>query len=776
MPANESAAQIDFPFGGIDLSHAFARQPMHTTLQGEQVASTPVGTNVRAFDVLQARQRGGQRPGLSKYIAGQANGSNVIQELNTIVSTGINAPGSAGTIRVVQNVANAGNLGTTISTAFPATVATGNTIVVVLHDADTNTTNAVLPTSCTDSVGNVYTLAVSKTGVGSGNAISGGGGTKTAIAVYYSANVIGGSITVTGTFPSSASAGMGILEISGLQPNPLGPVSSNNDGGSTQTSANPGTITTTSSSSIVLACIQSIIGIDEHQEVVPLGGYTSIAYYVGSRPASDQYQVFSTIQSSLSPSWTFAQIAPDAPGPQTAQGYSAVMASFNAAPVVSQTTQSGRVVTLVAVSQGQVRVVPSGAAAWVTPANTTGKNLITSGIVRSAPNNQNLYFADGVNWLLYSPAANAVLNWTATQGVLPTDVAGNAPRLIALYRGRTVLSGLLEDSQNWFMSAVGDPTNWNYFPDIIVATQAVAGNNSTLGKVGDPITCLISYTDDVLIFGCDSSIWQLQGDPMSGGQIDLVSSTIGMAWGNPWCKGPDGTLYFLSNKLGVYQMMPGQGPPTRMSQPIEQLLVAINTGTSIVRFLWDDQWQGFHIFVTNVAAQAATTHFFYEWRTGAWWEDTYGSTAYNPLAVCTFDGNTPGDRRDLIGGWDGYVRALSPTATTDDGTAIASSVVLGPLVTKDMQDTIWKDLQAALGVGSGPVSYAIYVGPTAEIALSSTAVATGTWSVAGRNPTNFIRRAGHAIWLSLSATTPWALEQVRAIAAGKGRIRQRRAY
>ena len=68
--------------------------------------------------------------------------------------------------------------------------------------------------------------------------------------------------------------------------------------------------------------------------------------------------------------------------------------------VTLQYSQSGRVVTLVAVSQGNVFVVTPGATSWTPTINATGATppLNYTGIVYSAPNNQKLFFADGINY------------------------------------------------------------------------------------------------------------------------------------------------------------------------------------------------------------------------------------------------------------------------------------------------------------------------------------------------------------------------------------------
>ncbi len=440
---------------------------------------------------------------------------------------------------------------------------------------------------------------------------------------------------------------------------------------------------------------------------------------------------------------------------------------------MAQLSQSGRVVTLVAVSRGNVYTAQPGDVAWTTPTNTTGDDppLNFTGVVFSAVNNQKLYFADGVNWVRFDPLINTVERWSASAGALPVDSQNNTPRLICTWRGRTVLSGLLYDPQNWFMSRIGDPTDFDYAPTLTSPDQAVAGNNAPQGFVGDIITSLIPYSDDVLVFGGDHSIYTMSGDPLAGGQIDLVSDTIGMAWGMPWAKDPYGNLFFVSNRMGIYTMVPGQ-QPQRISQQIDQELQPVNTGTKSIRLAWDDRFQGLHVFVTTLANPAAETHWFWEARAQAWWKQTFGNDDHNPIAVCNFDGNRPDDRAILIGSWDGYVRTFDEDATDDDGTAISSSVVIGPLNTKNMDEILCKELQAVLATGSGSVTYSVYVGATAEGALSSTAVQSGTWQ-AGRNLSNLVRRAGHAVYVKITSTNQWAMEQVRCLIQTLGKVRRR---
>jgi hypothetical protein len=447
-----------------------------------------------------------------------------------------------------------------------------------------------------------------------------------------------------------------------------------------------------------------------------------------------------------------------------------------------QASQSGRVVTLLAVEGGNVFIADAGASSWSATTNNTGNNppLNATGVVFSAVNIQKVWFADGTNWCYYDPTTNAVSTWTANFGSLPGVVGSlNTPRLICTWRGRTVVSGLIDDPENWFMSAVGDPTDWDYAGQILTPgsmpstspTQAVAGENAPQGRSGDVVTGLYPYTDDVMFFFGDHSIWMMQGDPMAGGNLSLISNAIGGAWGIPVTMDPYGNIYFFSNRTGIYTMTPGS-PPQRISQAIEQLLLPVDTGANAIRLLWNDRFQGLHVFISPLAGPAVTTHLFWEMRTNGWTQDQFANNNLNPLAVCTFDGNTPGDRVPIVGSWDGYVRAIDPTATSDDGTAINSEVWLGPLNTEQMDEMLLTELQGVLGASSGDVTFAVYVGQTAEEAFASQAVLTGTLA-GGRNLTQLVRRAAHAIYVQLTSTNAWAMEEVRLKIATMGKIRRR---
>ncbi len=444
--------------------------------------------------------------------------------------------------------------------------------------------------------------------------------------------------------------------------------------------------------------------------------------------------------------------------------------------MTTQLSQSGRVVTEVAVSAGNVKYCRAGDTSWSTPTNSSGTTpaLDATRLNFGADLNGKLWLTDGLVYRVFDPTTTTVSAWTASAGSIPVDGSANTARLIESWRGCIFLSGVIGDPYNWFISKAGDPTNWDTAPVSPGPADAITGTSAPQGKIGDMVTGFVPYTDDIGFLGCTHSLYLFNGHPGAGGQIDLISSTIGMAWGRAWTKDPYGTLYFFSNRNGVYTITPG-GQPQRISQQIDNLLTNINSGANTISMAWDDRQQGVHVWITATAAAAAATHYFYEQRTGGWFQDFYSNPSHNPLCACQFDGNNPEDRVVLMGSWDGVCRFLDLNAATDDQRLIQSSVIIGPILTENLDEMMMKEIQGVLGADSGPVNYSIMAGATAEAALLNTPRLTGTF-LPGRSSTQAVRVADHVIYLGLSAKTPWRAEQFRALIATKGKIRRRSTY
>jgi hypothetical protein len=255
-----------------------------------------------------------------------------------------------------------------------------------------------------------------------------------------------------------------------------------------------------------------------------------------------------------------------------------------------------------------------------------------------------VYFADGINYRVYDPRNDIVTSWDAQDaGSLP-----NRCKLLANWRGRAVLARGADDPHNWHMSEQGAPNNWDNFPPVSTATQAISGNNARAGLCPDLVNSLIPYNDDLLLFGCDSSLWMMRGDPMAGGVFDLVSDVTGVAFGRSWAKDPEGNLYFFGSRGGVYIMRPGGIPASMTQATIERRLTEVDLGQFYVEMFWNTYDDGLHLFLMPFTDTAThTKHFFWERRTGAWpcWE--HGQAALR--RDCRGRGRA---RRQVLAGWN----------------------------------------------------------------------------------------------------------------------------
>lgn len=408
--------------------------------------------------------------------------------------------------------------------------------------------------------------------------------------------------------------------------------------------------------------------------------------------------------------------------------------------------------------------------------------LRTGTAIRSAEAYSRLFYVDGVNYKFYDPATNAILPWIPTAGDLPDDsdndgTADNSKgaRKIVRWGGRIVMFGTQDDPHNWFMSAVGDPFDWDYAPANQSESQAVAGNLAGAGLIGQVIRVAIPWDDRLLIWGCDGTIWRSVGNPAAGGVIENVSETIGISHDQAWCRDPSGYIYFFASTGGVYRMAPG-GIPERISNDrIEKRLLDFDLSDINPIMEWNQRDQGVHLFMHSKTDTSAHRDFFWDKRNDAWWPDAMPG-AMHPTYSFTIDGDLQGDRRMLLGGQDGYIRYWNPNAKSDDGTAISSYVWLGPVGASPGREIKIRSLGFLLGETSDACDYGVYVGDTPEGALlSSTPVFNGSL-VAGRNARINNRARGFAALIKLSNSTldkAWAFEHVSARMMVGGEARQR---
>ena len=391
---------------------------------------------------------------------------------------------------------------------------------------------------------------------------------------------------------------------------------------------------------------------------------------------------------------------------------------------------------------------------------------------------QKVYIGDGLSQVVYDPKLATLTKWeSGTSGTLPEKCA-----LGVVYHARVVLARAEGAPQNWFMSAAGDPDNWDFFPPTQSATQAVFGNNTAAEQCPDIINTLVPFKDDYLIFGCDHSIWLLRGDPVDNGKFDEVSSTIGMAFGKPWAKDPTGLLYFFGSKGGVYRMA-GDSAPQHLSDArdgqdtsIQDRLRDIDLAAFRIQLEWDFERQGLIVLQIPYSETITTASkaWFWDVKNNAWWEDLPGAVTLQPYSSFVLDGDAADDRRVVYGCEDGFVRELSSTALDDDGTAIDSFVTIGPIAAGNDAEIVLNRLRGIFAREQDGCFYTVFASDTPS--TLGVVISSGQF-VPGLSPRLSVNRRGSFIWVQLRnnlASQRWAVEELQADVV-KGGLRRSRA-
>jgi len=428
------------------------------------------------------------------------------------------------------------------------------------------------------------------------------------------------------------------------------------------------------------------------------------------------------------------------------------IAADTSAPSQSGTTT--RVVANLVVCNGSIATFNSTA---FTNVNTSVLNTAEP-FVQSAQLYGKVYWSDGSAKRKFDIATGAGSPWTSAN-TIPDG------KLMCLWGGRIVMARDETDPHNWYMSAVGDAEDWDYQPSTTSASQAVAGNYSDLGKIGDVITALCPYSDDILVVGCDHTIYQFSGNPASGGAIDEITDQVGMIPGRSHCRDTSGVLYFLGSRGGVYRLPPGPALPESITDSsIAEELSDINVDNTLPVMIWDDRDKGLHLFLTKLADQTESTHYFWDARNGSWWKDRFANHDHNPRVAYVLDADDPDDRVLVMGGRDGRIRYFDSSAESDDSTPIKSHIWLGPIGPGDDSLVMLHELEAIVAKTSDDITWEIYVGNTVEEAIASGVHHTGLWR-AGRNDSERIRASGRAFFLVISNfedADRWAIERILA--------------
>ena len=380
-----------------------------------------------------------------------------------------------------------------------------------------------------------------------------------------------------------------------------------------------------------------------------------------------------------------------------------------------------------------------------------------------------------------------------TSGGVPYEVPYDCQH-VARFRDRIVLA----DDHQWYMSAQGDPNDWDYATEGNDPGQAVSGALSDAGTLSDRITALIPFHDSYLLFGCAASLWKLTGDPGFGGRLDALSFAVGVIARGAWCWLPSGQVAFLSSD-GLYLLAAGaMSVPEPISRDIlPRELVNLDPENNYVSMAYNVIEQGIDIFVTPHNGGTGE-HLFFDWRLKTFWPVSL-QRDHEPSIVHSYTPDGADAPVVLMGGQDGYIRQYDRAASLDDGTSFFTRVVLGPFrMGSNVEGRgLLEELTGEVDQfsQSGDVFWSLRSGDDHESVLRGPVRASGQWAQ-GLNHKSRPRVSGRSVALTLAnapylqlengsyllqesgdqvaqeiTTQPWAFEQAVARIRPAGRHR-----
>lgn len=401
----------------------------------------------------------------------------------------------------------------------------------------------------------------------------------------------------------------------------------------------------------------------------------------------------------------------------------------------------------------------------------------------------------------YLPLYGVLMPHVASVGTVPPNCT-----IVTRYRDRQVLCGDLVFPNNVYMSAQGDPTNWDYTAS--GAGAAVELGTGNAGTVGEPIRAACVHSDQAMVFGGDSSLWMLRGDPLYGGQLSALSRTVGILDTNAWCYDTGGHLWFLSRD-GLYFLPAGAASGTQpvsvSREKLPQELRSIDRSVYAVQLAYDNVHRGIHIFVTPYSTDNDPgTHWWVSLSTEAYRDAAISFWPVQSVKVASFFQVSLANNFEPLGLYqrrqyipssetqslvwlgcrDGYIRAFDLNQQTDDGSNFSSYVDLGPFPLATNQEGrpepgfvgLLLEIQATLTTASNAVTAAVRVGYDPEDAVNNYGdpFSTHAWGLTGSQHTARPRARGTAAVVRVSGTPgeAWGLESlaIRTTRAGRKRI------
>lgn len=312
-------------------------------------------------------------------------------------------------------------------------------------------------------------------------------------------------------------------------------------------------------------------------------------------------------------------------------------------------------------------------------------------------------------------------------------ISGNLPpgvTFACLYRDRLICTG--DPATNppdvaVYCSRQGAHADFQYQADVGDKGRAIVFQLSEAGELGGLPTALIPHKDQYLLAATASTLWAIHGDPADDGTMRNVHREVGIVSPTAWCRVVDDFVFLAQND--VYRVhCSGEGLTNLSKGTLPEELRGLNTATATVSMGYDHDGRGVYLFVYD-SGLTTQTHWYFDLNRyseelpGAFWPIRFPS-GMDPVAVWEVAGQL------ILKGQDSTYRVIG--GANDAGTAIASHLLLGPMLLEDaFRYGQILSVQGVLGESSGNVAWNILVGDTAEEVVASAKTAIAAWTPGG---------------------------------------------
>ncbi len=367
----------------------------------------------------------------------------------------------------------------------------------------------------------------------------------------------------------------------------------------------------------------------------------------------------------------------------------------------------------------------------------------------------------------------------------PVPIAGaKAPpayQCSCLWRGRHVCA----DGALVYFSEIGNATNWDVDADSdftaapAVLNVALAGR----GPQAQTVTALIPFRDKHLFIATQDSLHILYGDPQSG-KLEIADDRIGILSTDAWAFDGE-TVWFLSSD-GLFRRAGYGERHERISEELAPgYLRDIDPAANRIGMAYCPWEQGVYLDITPNDPTKEGIHVFIDRKTGYLWPDRYATRSLEPVghALATFS-DAAVHPRAAFKCRDGVWRVHLSKQTTDSGSTILASILLGPMrVAGDIAESSFTtEIECSFASQDDAVRMALAAADTPEALLPD---ADDDQHVERRSytypaPANGKPRR-HAVWrprargswatVEVSGTRPFSFDLLRLTAKSTGRIR-----